>query len=383
MSPLESHLRDLIHQNGPISFAVFMEKALYDPEHGFYTAKTRRVGRSGDFFTSVSVGPLFGALLAEQLAQLWHLQNRPPIWKLIEQGADQGLLSRDLLRALQTRHPQCFEALHLWIPEPAPLLWRAQTETLSDFQSKVRWCNSLASLPPQMHGLLCNELLDAFPCHRLQRIGQQWGEIRVQNHPPGGFSWTNPVPPDANLAGFLPFLDPLPESFHAEVCPNHLQWLQTASDKIDSGWLLIIDYGMSHAEFCLPHRAAGTLSAYAQHQRRPSPLERPGEQDLTFHLNFTQLARLALSVGWNIAGHIDQCRFLSALAPGYFESDRTVQTSADLKERLAFRTLTDPNLLGSRFKILGLQKNLPEHPDWLGFRFSQDPRSALGLPLET
>ena len=382
MTPLHHHLARLIQQEGPLSFARFMQLALYDPEHGFYAPGRLRVGKQGDFFTNVSVGPLFGRMLALQLTELWQLQNRPPLWNLIEQGADRGLLSLDILSALQTHAPDCYEAARLWIVEPFRSLQNTQAETLQSHAPKVRWFDSLTSLPPGAHGLFCNELLDAFPCHRLQRVQHAWMEILV-HYEAGAFTWTPPMPPSADLLPILPLLPNLPEGFHAEASPAHADWLRVCREKIPGGWLLILDYGMTESELFLPHRREGTLSAYAQHQRRTNPLASPGDQDLTFHLNFTLLANLARSAGWTIAGYLDQSRFFTAWAPHYFRDDSPTHSPAQLKERLAFRSLIDPNLLGSRFKVLALQNQAPPLQPWTGFRFAQDASWQLeesGLP---
>src|SRR5258708_37067741 len=137
-------LRAEIAQRGPISFCDFMARALYDPDQGYYGAGKARVGRGGDFFTNVSVGPLFGALLARQFGEMWRRLGEPGDFVLVEQGAHHGDCAVDVLGALRTVDPACFDATTLWLVEPLPALQRVQAKTLRDFApaNKVRWAQT-------------------------------------------------------------------------------------------------------------------------------------------------------------------------------------------------------------------------------------------------
>src|SRR5688572_28185878 len=181
---IESLLRREMQSGGPISFARFMELVLYCPKIGYYERLENRIGRQGDYYTSVSVGPLFGRLLACQFTD-WLGQHPGPV-QLVEAGAHDGRLAHDILSWVRTQRPACFERLEYWIIEPSPNRQKWQEQTLNEFAGKVRW---FTEFPTAVTGVIfSNELLDALP---FQRFGwdagiQCWFEWCVTQD----FSWT-------------------------------------------------------------------------------------------------------------------------------------------------------------------------------------------------
>src|SRR5688572_847111 len=158
-----------ISKHGPIPFSRFMELALYCPEYGYYEKEADTLGRGGDFYTSVSVGSLFGELLAfdfaEKLARL-ETQNPERETRLIEAGAHDGKLARDILTWLRRQRPQLFERLEYLVLEPSRRRQRWQQATLAEFSGKVKWLHGLGH--PRRSGIIfANELLDAMPVRRL------------------------------------------------------------------------------------------------------------------------------------------------------------------------------------------------------------------------
>src|ERR1700747_1043989 len=153
-------IRAEIEKQGPISFARFMQQALYHPEHGYYSSGRCAIGRKGDYFTNVSVGPLFGELLAAQFAEMWERLGSVEDFTIIEQGAHDGQFARDLLESLQKRAPEFYAALRYRIVEPFPILQHRQSRTLERFRDKVEWRDSLQ---PFLGVHISNELLDAMP----------------------------------------------------------------------------------------------------------------------------------------------------------------------------------------------------------------------------
>ena len=147
-----------IAAKGPLSFARFMELALYDAEAGYYASGRARVGRHGDFFTNVSVGPVFGHILAEQFREMWSRLGTPRRFALVEQGANDGQLALDVLSALDE---EMQEAIDYWIIEPFPILQQRQEQTLKPWGSKVRWVNDPGALPVFNGVHFSNELVDA------------------------------------------------------------------------------------------------------------------------------------------------------------------------------------------------------------------------------
>ncbi|HEY8961176.1 MAG TPA: SAM-dependent methyltransferase, partial [Luteolibacter sp.] len=174
-------LNDRIAQEGALPFPEFMAAALYEPTLGYYARETRQVGRGGDFFTSVSVGPLFGQLLARRFLAWWIEAGQPARWRIVECGAHDGTLASDVLAALQTLSPSAFSALEYRIVEPLPLLAEAQATNLAAFGETVRTLPSPATLAqtPLPGIVFGNELLDALPFHVVEWHEGAWAELRV------------------------------------------------------------------------------------------------------------------------------------------------------------------------------------------------------------
>jgi SAM-dependent MidA family methyltransferase len=381
MNQLESRLHSLISKNGPLTFAEFMSAALYDPEHGYYGSAKAGIGREGDFYTSVSAGPLFGRMLARQFAQMWEHLGRPTQWTLVEQGAHNGDLAADVLEALRTQAPACFDATQLFIVEPLACYRSIQQEKLAPYRRQASWFSDSLSLPSFTGIHYSNELLDAFPVHRLQRGTDEWQELRVTNAGET-FGWV-PVPiDDPELSRAAKQLPGVQEGFCMEVSLGHSSWVESLWDKMDQGWVLAFDYGMTADELAAPHRKDGTLSAYRNHQRQPDPLAAAGELDLTAHVNFTAIARDALELGWTLEGYTDQHRFFTGLAPLHFRELIEPMTPAEQKERLAFRTLAHPQMMGAQFKVFCLGRNLPGPLPMAGYTFGRNPHFTLGVPKD-
>ena len=168
-------IRAEIENDGPQSFAWFMQQALYHPEHGYYSSGRCIIGRKGDYFTSVSVGPLFGQLLSAQFAEIWDCLRKPgrrgdiDKFTIVEQGAHDGQFARDVLQSVQKRTPEFFDALRYRIVEPFPILQERQERTLEPFRGKVEW---RTSLEPFTGVHFSNELLDSMPA-RLMSGGRE------------------------------------------------------------------------------------------------------------------------------------------------------------------------------------------------------------------
>src|SRR5881392_1416377 len=158
-------IRAEIEKQGPISFARFMHQALYHPKHGYYSSGRCAIGRRGDYFTNVSVGPLFGRLLAAQFAEMWEMLGRPDDFTIVEQGAHHGDFAADVLGAARTDSPEFFSAVRYCVVEPFSVLQERQVETLGDFRKNIKWEKSVSDLEPFRGVHFSNELLDAMPVH--------------------------------------------------------------------------------------------------------------------------------------------------------------------------------------------------------------------------
>ena len=200
-----------------------------------------------------------------------------------------------------------------------------------------------------------NELIDAFPVHRVTIAHGGWRECRV-DFQDGRFVWTDaPLAGEALRAQVATLPTDLPDGYTTEINLHAAPWISEVAAKLRRGWVLAIDYGFPRAEYYRPERTGGTLSAYAKHQRVDDPLSSPGEIDLTAHVDFSALAEAARGAGLHVAGFTDQHHFMVGLARLHFR-DAAEMTPALEKEHRAFKTLMHPNLMGSAFKAICLAK---------------------------
>jgi len=371
-------IRDLIRREGPISFDRFMEQALYHPEHGYYSSGRCEIGRRGDYFTSVSAGPLFGSLLAGQFAEIWESLERPGDFTIVEQGAHHGEFASDVLEALREQAAEFFATLRYRIVEPFAVLRRRQEGVLRQFADRVEWAGSVEQMAPFSGVHFSNELLDAFPVHLLVGKGEgaerHWCE-RLVERTSCGFTFVDRPVTDPRLLHRLRKLPPPPvEGYETEINLAALNWIAALAGKLRQGVVLIADYGLTRTEFYSPSRRTGTLQSYADHRVLPSLLEQVGQSDLTTHVEWTSLAEQAEESGLTIAGFADQHHFLTGLLSAHPE---LVTTGAERSR--ALQTLIHPEFLGMKFQFLGLTKNLPAGVSLGGFTFGRDARKALGL----
>ncbi len=381
-SPLEhepalvDQLRATIRRDGPMTFARFMEQALYHPQHGYYSAGRNGIGRRGDYYTSVSVGPLFGRLLAAHFAELWHALERPNEFTIVEQGAHDGAFARDVFQAAQQHHADLFDALRYLIVEPFPILQARQIETLAHFREKMRWHQSLDELAPFRGVHFSNELIDAMPVHLVRWNGAEWRERHVALRDDEFVLVDLPLS-QAELAEQLrkvPF--PFVAAYETEIRLAALEWIEAVSAKLTQGFVLAVDYGFAREELFAPQRTTGTLRSFAQHRRLDSPFAAIGRADLTAHVEWTSLTERAERCGLRASGFADQHHFITGLLAGRLGQE--FSEASDPKTRRALQTLLHPNFLGMNFQFLELSKDVSAQP-LDGFRFARDPQSALGL----
>jgi SAM-dependent MidA family methyltransferase len=370
-------LRAEIERRGPIPFRDFMERALYHPEHGYYTSGRAAIGRGGDFFTNVSVGPLFGRLLARQFEEIWQRLGCPRAFTIVEQGAHRGDFARDVLAELQASFPAFRKSASYVIVEPSARARAAQRKTLGALADGVRWFGSVEELPSFTGVHFSNELIDAFPAHLVKWTGAEWVERHVARAG-DTFAFVDGPLLQPDLQSHLERVPPVPPGYHTEVNLEALAWLDALSPKLERGAVLAVDYGFSREEYCRPERTDGTLSAYSAHRREPDPLARPGEIDLTAHVDFTTLAERAEAQGLRLAGFTDQHHFIVGLSRLHF-SDSEPVTPAAQKELRTLQTLMHPAAMGRAFKAICLSKGLTDATPLAGFHFASDPQAALGL----
>ena len=361
-------IREAIRRDGPMRFDRFMEQALYHPELGYYGSGRAQIGRRGDYFTNVSVGPIFGKILAAQFTEMWNVLGRPADFCIVEQGAHSGEFARDVLDTLRAREPDFFSALRYFIVEPFPVLEARQKEMLPDFPEKVMWRKSLDELPEFSGVHFSNELLDSLPVRLIVRKGNgEWEEKFVAQANDGFQFVTQPIADD-ELRKRLVNLPPAEAgTYETEINLNALGWVEGVASKLQRGFVLAVDYGFSRAEFFASERRSGTLQGYAEHRPVSSPLDRIGHADMASHVEWTSVAERAEQCGLAIAGFTDQHHFMAGMLT-------VMEPGQD--QRRALQTLMHPEFLGTRFQYLALGKDLPS-AGLTGFRFARDARKAL------
>jgi SAM-dependent MidA family methyltransferase len=371
-------IRDGLRGRGTAPFAWFMEQALYHPEHGYYGSGRCAIGRRGDYFTSVSVGPLFGKLMAGQFAEIWEALDRPDDFVIIEQGAHHGEFAIDVLKALHEKEPEFFAVLRYRIVEPFPVLRRRQREALRPFIEKVEWAASVDEMERFCGVHFSNELLDAMPVHLLRAAGKgearSWHERYVERTS-CGFTFVDRPVSDARLRERLAKIPPPPpERYETEINLAALDWINALAGKLLRGVVLVADYGLAREAFYAPSRRTGTLQCYAEHRVLPSLFERIGSSDMTTHVEWTSLAERAEECGLRIAGFTDQHHFLTGLL-----SSHPALASAGAEKSRALQTLIHPEFLGTKFQFLALAKEVSSANSLGGFKFARDARTGLGL----
>ena len=345
-------IRQSIRAHGPVSFAVFMQQALYHPKHGYYSSGRCAIGRKGDYFTNVSVGPLFGELLAVQFAEIWERLSRIDDFVIVEQGAHDGQFARDVLEFAQKWAPEFFAALRYRIVEPFPALQERQSRTLELFRDKVQWH---ASLQPFVGVHFSNELLDAMPVRLIS----------------GGMEKL------VDLKGDKFVFVERPLSQAATICDapvqerafNHaaLDWIDSVAAKLKRGYIIAIDYGHCGDEF------GRTVQVRAQHRNLNSPFEQIGHADITMHVDWSSIIERAEAKGLRVAGFTDQHHFLTGIISELGGGGSPDPSAGDWGQSpRELQTLLHPEMLGRTFQVLGLEKNVdPGAARLAGFKFAR------------
>src|SRR5436189_2011318 len=342
-------IRTEIRNCGPQPFDWFMEQVLYHPEHGYYSSGGCVIGRKGDYFTNVSVGPLFGQLMVAQFAEIWEELGKINDFVIVEQGAYDGQFSRDVLQSLQERRPELFEASRYRIIEPFSILREQQSQTLKPFRDKVEW---RSSVEPFTGIHFSNELLDAMPvrlirCNTEKLVDLQGDKILFIERPRSSMAFNQAA----------------------------LDWVDSIAGNLQRGYVIAIDYGHSGKEF------QGNVQVRARHRHLDSPFEEIGHADITMPVDWTSITRRAEANGLRVAGLTDQHHFLTGVVSGLGRGGSPEPPAGDWgqsplpdsrKAKRELQTLLHPEMLGRAFQVLALAKNVdPETNPLAGFKFAR------------
>lgn len=312
MAPnLEGFLKSKIQKNkGFISFAEFMDHALYHPESGYYTSTREKIGSFGDFITAPEISSLWARTLANLIKKKFESLNETNI---LEIGAGTGKLACDLLNILPEKG---IASAHYFILEKSPALQKKQQNFLkqSNLYKAVHW---LQDWPLDFKGIiLINEVLDAFPVHLFHWSKPYFFERGVGLNPAQQFIWkeksmTNH--PNLESAAYaLPHKN-FGDDYCSEICLDLVDWFPHLSRSLRAGSIVIFDYGFLESDYYHPERRQGTLMCHFQHHAHSNPLIQVGQQDITAHVNFTQVAELAYQHDLKIEAYSTQAYFLIEL----------------------------------------------------------------------
>ena len=343
---------DIVAHGGWISFARYMELALYAPGLGYYTAGAHKLGAAGDFITAPELSPLFGRTVARQVAEI--IASSAP--HVLELGAGSGKLAADMLGELERLGslPDSYSILEV----SADLRARQQAllqKRLPQLADRVHW---LDALPETFSGaIVANEVLDALPVHlvrwqdsALNEIGVAWTEH--------GFIWQEHAITDVTLRQAAQQIS-VPDNYTSEICLAARGLVNSLASRLTQGAMLFIDYGFGAREYYHPQRSSGTLMCHYRHFAHDDPFYLPGLQDITAHVNFTDIAECGIDAGLDLMGYTTQAFFLINCGITELLQDTSPE---NLREYLPLsaqlQKLTSPAEMGELFKVIAFGKKL-------------------------
>jgi SAM-dependent MidA family methyltransferase len=345
--------RRISDAGGWISFADYMDAALYAPGLGYYVAGSRKFGSDGDFVTAPEMSALFGRALAAQVAEI--ITQIPG--DVVELGPGTGRLTVDILDVLAARDALPKRYLLL---EVSPDLRDRQRlllqQKLPALLTRVEWIDEL---PRRWRGaIVANEVLDAVPPHLVVRADGTWFERGVGLESETLALVDRPLP-EGELRKAAGDRFPTQGDYASEINPASQALVASIAQRCDAGVLLLLDYGFPAAEYYHPQRSTGTLMAHYRHRVLADPLFLPGLTDLTAHVDFTAIASAGVAAGMRVAGFTTQARFLvNCGLLDLLAQSGDPGSAAYLREANAVQKLLSPAEMGELFKVLALTRGI-------------------------
>lgn len=352
---LTRRIRTEIQARGWIGFERFMERALYEPELGYYSNGSTKFGPLGDFVTAPELSPVLAGALAARLADVLRSFDDPVV---LEVGAGTGRLAVDLGRALRALDIRA----RYRILEPSPELRNRQRLRCAAAGVQALWLDEFP-LEPFDGAIVANEVLDAFPATcfvkragEVRPLGVGWAERK--------FTWME-GPLDTELSGYIKSLERrlgrrLADGYRSEVSRRLPSWMRRVSAALHRGAVYVLDYGLTETEYYHPQRALGTLMCHYRHRAHDNPFLFPGLQDISAWVDFSACARAARQAGLTVAGFTTQGQFL--VHAGTTPEARARRGTTDLAAARALKTLVLPGEMGERFKLLVLSRGMTLDP---------------------
>ena len=348
-------------KGGWIPFSRFMQMALYEPGMGYYSAGAHKLGAGGDFTTAPELSPLFGAAIANTvLPVLEGLKSKGLVSKILEFGAGTGKLAEAILNRL---HELGFSLDAYEIIEISPDLASRQQLRLSHLitdQGSSTACRWLDTLPQDYDGvIIANEVIDAIPCDVIifENGFWYWRGVTSENTQ---FVWKTGKPVDQNELPEILLSGNFPEGYTTELHPQAQAWMREVAQQLNTGLFLTLDYGFPESEYYHAQRQDGTLIAHHRHHVIPDPFHLPGLCDLTTHVEWVQLARIALAEKVDDVFLSNQAAYL--LDAGIGELALELANPKDAETFLpisnALQKLLSEAEMGELFKVFAFSKNL-------------------------
>lgn len=370
-----------IAASGPIPFVRFMESALYHPQFGYYMRSpeppNERIGRRGDFYTSSDVHPILGQAVATQAEQMYRLLGQPHPFTIVEMGPGKGLLAKHILTTCAYRYPSLFQHLRYVLIDRSPAMRELQHRNLApwlDRAALLTWVDDLANVAPQsLTGLFfSNELVDSFPVHRVQVTAKGIEELGVDYRDGRFVECLMPLSSDT-LVHRLPSVSAdWPKGYRTEINLQASEWMQQVARRLNRGFALTIDYGHSQQDLYRPDRKQGTFLCYSRQSINEDPFLRVGEQDMTAHVDFSNLAAIGEEWKLRTTGFTNQMSFLMGLGV----EQMMAELEQDSPQFKAAIHLLRPNGMGTTFKVLIQHKGI-QQPELDGLQYKPFFGSAL------
>ena len=373
--------KEIQAQNGQISFAKYMEMALYTPGLGYYAAGKNKFGSKGDFTTAPEISPLFGATIVQTLLPvIEHLQNLNLPVQILEFGAGTGALAESILTELQSQDIEV--ASYSILDLSADLIERQQSRLAQPFPM-VNWINQL---PKNFTGIiLANEVLDAMPIELITYQDQQWvfkdvalAKESTEDASEDTIGFRHCLGKEVSQAMLPACLrqQSFENGYTTEINVNAKAWINSISEILDMGILLTIDYGFPEHEYYHAQRNQGTVMGHYAHHAIQDPFFYPGLCDLTAHVDWTNIANTGINAGLSLLGFTSQASYLLDAGIGSLLMEKVdPSNSAEfMPHSNAIQKLLSEAEMGELFKVMCFGKQLPfEEGDLPGFR--SRPRS--------
>ncbi|MGR3177858.1 MAG: class I SAM-dependent methyltransferase [Candidatus Anammoxibacter sp.] len=361
---ISEYLKQLIKSDGRITFARYMDIALYHPEFGYYCTDIPKIGKDGDYYTSPDVHPFMGQVLGTQLIEMWKILGEETFY-IVEMGAGKGLMALDILKYIKENSQRFYKCLTYIIIEKSNTFRANQSKLLNPFKEKIQWLDSISCLNNSKKFIgtfISNELVDALPFHRVYQDGNALKELFVTIDQDTFVEEVGELS-TGKLSNYLKRLKiSLTDGMKTEINLEAVNWMKSVASALHKGFVITIDYGFPAHIYYEPSRINGTFLCYHNHSVNEKPFERIGKQDITAHVDYTSLAFEGRESGLDLLSYTDLSSFLVSYGKEILEKEmeriQGLNQISAFKATSAIKNLIHPEGMGGKFKVLIQCKNV-------------------------